>query len=103
VDVRSWPDGILEALGSVDRGGYAHESQDARSDHDRGDTVAPTRRFTRGRRSRWSSTATYECPYAAGVPIVQDVRRRLSDRLRFVFRNFPLTQTTSTPSTRPKW
>jgi len=35
----------------------------------------------------------YECPYCGrAFPIVQDIRRRLSDRLRFVFRNFPLTQ-----------
>jgi protein-disulfide isomerase len=35
----------------------------------------------------------YECPYCGrAFPIVQDVRRRLGDQLRFVFRNFPLTQ-----------
>ena len=35
----------------------------------------------------------YECPYCGrAFPIVQEVRRRLGDRLRFVFRNFPLTQ-----------
>ncbi len=35
----------------------------------------------------------YQCPYCGrAFPIVQDVRRRLGDRLRFVFRNFPLTQ-----------
>jgi protein-disulfide isomerase len=34
----------------------------------------------------------YECPYCgAAYPIVQEVQRRLGDRLRFVFRNFPLT------------
>jgi protein-disulfide isomerase len=35
----------------------------------------------------------YECPYCGrAFPIVKDVRRRLGDRMRFVFRNFPLTQ-----------
>lgn len=35
----------------------------------------------------------YECPYCGrAFPIVQAVRRRLGDQLRFVFRNFPLTQ-----------
>ena len=33
----------------------------------------------------------YECPYCgAAYPIVEEVKRRLGDRLRFVFRNFPL-------------
>ena len=35
----------------------------------------------------------YECPYCGrAFPIVQQLRRALGDRLRFVFRNFPLTQ-----------
>ena len=35
----------------------------------------------------------YECPHcAAAQPIVQRVRERLGDRLRFVFRNFPLAE-----------
>ena len=35
----------------------------------------------------------YQCPYCGrAFPIVQEVRRRLGDQLRFVFRNFPLTQ-----------
>lgn len=35
----------------------------------------------------------YECPYCGeAFPMVQEVRRQLGDRLRFVFRNFPLTQ-----------
>ena len=33
----------------------------------------------------------YECPYCgAAYPIVKELQRRLGDRLRFVFRNFPL-------------
>jgi protein-disulfide isomerase len=35
----------------------------------------------------------YECPHCgAAHPIVKEVQRRAGDRLRFVFRNFPLTQ-----------
>jgi protein-disulfide isomerase len=34
----------------------------------------------------------YECPYCGMAhPIVKEVQRRLGDQLRFVFRNFPLT------------
>jgi protein-disulfide isomerase len=34
----------------------------------------------------------YECPYCgAAYPIVKEVQSRMSDRLRFVFRNFPIT------------
>jgi protein-disulfide isomerase len=34
----------------------------------------------------------YECPYCgAAYPIVKDVQARMGDRLRFVFRNFPIT------------
>ena len=33
----------------------------------------------------------YECPYCGkAYPIVKEIQRRLGDRLRFVFRNFPL-------------
>jgi protein-disulfide isomerase len=35
----------------------------------------------------------YECPYCGqAYPIVKDVQGRLGERLRFVFRNFPLAQ-----------
>jgi protein-disulfide isomerase len=35
----------------------------------------------------------YECPHCgAAYPIVKEIQNRLGDRLRFVFRNFPLTQ-----------
>src|SRR2546423_9623448 len=35
----------------------------------------------------------YEWPYCGeAYPIVKEIQRRLGDRLRFVFRNFPLTQ-----------
>ena len=35
----------------------------------------------------------FECPYCGrAFPIVHEVRRRLGDQLRFVFRNFPLSQ-----------
>ncbi len=34
----------------------------------------------------------YECPYCgAAYPIVRQVQRHMGDRLRFVFRNFPLS------------
>jgi protein-disulfide isomerase len=33
----------------------------------------------------------YECPYCgAAYPIIKEVQARLGDRLRFVFRNFPI-------------
>jgi protein-disulfide isomerase len=34
----------------------------------------------------------YECPYCgAAYPIVKEIQARMGDRLRFVFRNFPIT------------
>jgi len=34
----------------------------------------------------------YECPYCgAAYPIIKQVQSRMGDRLRFVFRNFPIT------------
>jgi protein-disulfide isomerase len=34
----------------------------------------------------------YECPYCgAAYSIIKDVQARMGDRLRFVFRNFPIT------------
>src|SRR5690348_11927258 len=37
--------------------------------------------------------ADYECPYSGKAhPVVQEIQRRLGDRLRFVYRNFPLTE-----------
>jgi protein-disulfide isomerase len=34
----------------------------------------------------------YQCPYCgAAYPIIKDVQARMGDRLRFVFRNFPIT------------
>jgi len=35
----------------------------------------------------------YQCPYCGqAYPIVEEIRKRLGERLRFVFRNFPLSQ-----------
>ena len=35
----------------------------------------------------------YECPYCGmAYPVVKQVQRRLGDKLRFVFRNFPLAE-----------
>jgi protein-disulfide isomerase len=34
----------------------------------------------------------YECPFCGGAyPIIKEVQSRMGDRLRFVFRNFPIT------------
>jgi protein-disulfide isomerase len=34
----------------------------------------------------------YECPYCgAAYPIIKELQARMSERLRFVFRNFPIT------------
>jgi len=34
----------------------------------------------------------YECPYCgAAYPLIKDVQSRMGDRLRFVFRNFPIS------------
>jgi protein-disulfide isomerase len=34
----------------------------------------------------------YECPYCGmAYPIIKDVQQQMGDRLRFVFRNFPIT------------
>jgi protein-disulfide isomerase len=34
----------------------------------------------------------YECPYSgAAYPIIKDLQARMGSRLRFVFRNFPIT------------
>jgi protein-disulfide isomerase len=35
----------------------------------------------------------YECPYCGqAYPIIKNIQERLEDKLRFVFRNFPVTQ-----------
>ncbi|MEO8274777.1 MAG: thioredoxin domain-containing protein [Thermoanaerobaculia bacterium] len=35
----------------------------------------------------------FQCPHCARAhPVVQEIQRRMGDRLRFVFRNFPLTE-----------
>jgi len=53
-------------------------------DHQRGPETAPVTLVEYG---------DYECPYCGkAYPIVKEIQRRLGDRLRFVFRNFPLTQ-----------
>jgi len=53
-------------------------------DHQQGPATAPVTLVEYG---------DYECPYCGeAYPIVKEIQRRLSDRLRFVFRNFPLTQ-----------
>src|SRR2546423_12240032 len=52
-------------------------------DHQQGPETAPVTLVEYG---------DYECPYCGEAhPIVKELQRRLGDRLRFVFRNFPLT------------
>jgi len=56
----------------------------SKRDHIRGPATAPVTRLEYG---------DYECPYCgAAYPIVEEVRRQVSDGLRFVFRHFPLTE-----------
>ena len=56
----------------------------SQQDHRRGPETAPVTLLEYG---------DYECPDCGQVyPIVKEIRRRLGDRLLFVFRNFPLTQ-----------
>ena len=53
-------------------------------DHDAGPDTAPITLVEYG---------DYECPHCgAAYPMVKELQRVLGDRLRFVFRNFPLTQ-----------
>jgi hypothetical protein len=52
-------------------------------DHAQGPAMAPVTLVEYG---------DYECPYCgAAYPTVKEIQRRLGDRLRFVFRNFPIT------------
>lgn len=53
-------------------------------DHIRGSASAPVTLVEYG---------DYQCPYCGMAnPIVDEIRRELGDGLRFVFRNFPLTE-----------
>ena len=53
-------------------------------DHARGPTDAPVTLVEYG---------DYQCPYCgAAYPVVKALQRRFGHRLRFIFRNFPLTQ-----------
>src|SRR5436305_9184881 len=52
-------------------------------DHQQGPETAPVTLVEYG---------DYECPYCGeAYPIVKEAQRRLGDRLRFVFRNFPIS------------
>jgi protein-disulfide isomerase len=52
-------------------------------DHIRGPADAPVTLVQYG---------DYECPYCgAAYPIIKDIQSRMGERLRFVFRNFPIT------------
>jgi protein-disulfide isomerase len=51
-------------------------------DHVRGPANAPVTLVQYG---------DYECPYSgAAYPIIKDIQSRMNERLRFVFRNFPI-------------
>ncbi|MGD9890420.1 MAG: DsbA family protein [Dehalococcoidia bacterium] len=53
-------------------------------DHTQGPATAPITLVEYG---------DYECPHCGqAFPIVKELQRQLGERLRFVFRNFPLTQ-----------
>jgi protein-disulfide isomerase len=56
---------------------------DERRDHIQGSSSAPVTLVEYG---------DYECPYCgAAYPIIKDVQARMEERLRFVFRNFPIS------------
>ena len=43
----------------------------------------------------------YECPYCGqAYPIIKEVQKHLGNKLRFVFRNFPVTEIHSTCTAR---
>src|SRR6266571_7800073 len=53
-------------------------------DHQQGPATAPVTLVEYG---------DYECPYCGqAYPIIKEIQRRLGNKLRFVFRNFPLTE-----------
>ena len=53
-------------------------------DHAQGPATAPVTLVEYG---------DYECPYCGqAYPIIKNIQERLGDKLRFVFRNFPVTQ-----------
>ena len=68
-----------------------------RPDHGRGPATAPVTLVEYG---------DYECPSCGRLhPVISELRERLGDRLRFVFRHFPLdpsTRTLVTPARRPR-
>jgi protein-disulfide isomerase len=45
----------------------------------------------------------YECPYCGeAYPVIKEMQARMGGRLRFVFRNFPISTSHPTPSPRPR-
>ncbi len=70
----------MSAIGSAAR---LTKPVDEQRDHVRGSADAPVTLVEYG---------DYQCPYCgAAHPIVQEVLARMRGRLRFVFRNFPIT------------
>ncbi len=56
----------------------------SRRDHFQGPASAPITLVEYG---------DYECPYCGeAYPIIKNIQARLGDKLRFVFRNFPMAQ-----------
>ena len=93
VGINPGADGILNALDGLTPG-VSHDDRRKRTpllpvserDHIQGPADAPVTLVEYG---------DYECPHCGRVyPIVKAVQQRLGERLRFVFRNFPLSQST---------
>ena len=92
VGVNPGADGILRALESLRRGRLVSQTQwiaaltlpvDEGRDHIQGPPSAPVTLVEYG---------DYECPYCgAAYPILKEVQERMAERLRFVFRNFPIS------------
>ncbi len=93
VGVNPGADGILRALEELHGRRRPHEQDPVGSrldpagrrgrDHIQGPADAPVTLVEYG---------DYECPYCGeAYPIVKEVQARMGDRLRFVFRNFPIS------------
>jgi protein-disulfide isomerase len=63
---------------------YRNSSVSSGRDHIQGRTSAPVTLIEYG---------DYECPYCGqAYPIIKEVQKQLGNKLRFVFRNFPLSK-----------
>src|SRR5215213_5015269 len=76
---RRWEGGSLEPVGA--------------RDHARGPEDAPVTLVKYG---------DYECPYCGELhPVLEELRERAGERVRFVFRHFPLESVQPWPRRRP--